>query len=241
MSRRYSAAASLLLAALACLPQAGLALTGQITQISGAVLARGADGQSRLLALNSVVREGDLLVTADNTFARIKWGDGGEIVLRANTQLTINAYHYEESAPARDSVVMSLIKGGFRAVTGLLTRRNAGAYKVTTPTATIGIRGTHFGLLQCNNDCANVPAPAGGPPANGLHVDVADGRIFVATQAAVVDFSVGQFGYVQSEVLAPVQVPESQGIRVTLPPQAVNPAIQGGTVGTGNHLECTIR
>ena len=241
MSRRYTAAASLVLAALACLPQAVLALTGQVTQISGAVLARGDDGQSRLLALNSAVREGDQLVTAEKSFARIRWGDGGEIVLRAGTQLKVNAYNYEESAPAQDNVLLSLVKGGFRAVTGLLTRRNAQAYSVTTPTATIGIRGTHFGVLYCDNDCAGILNPAGGPPANGLHVDVADGRIVLSTQAGAVEFSVGQFGYVQSGQLLPVLVPDSQGIRVTLPPQAVNPAIQGGTVGTGNHLECTIR
>ena len=241
MSRRYTAAVSLALAALACLPQAGLALTGQVTQIAGAVLARGDDGQSRLLALNSAVREGDQLVTADNSFARIKWGDGGEIVLRANTQLKVNAYNYEERAPARDNVLLSLVRGGFRAVTGLLTRRNAQAYSVTTPTATIGIRGTHFGVLYCDNDCARVLNPAGGPPANGLHVDVADGRIVLSTEAGAVEFSVGQFGYVQSGQFVPVLVPDSQGIRVTLPPQALNPAIQGGTVGTGSHLECTIR
>lgn len=241
MSSRLTAAASLALAALACLPQAGFALTGQITQIAGAVLARGADGQSRILALDSSVREGDLLVTTENAFARVKWGDGGEIVLHANTQLKINAYNYEESAPARDNVLLSLFKGGLRAVTGLLTRRNSQAYLMRTPTSTIGIRGTHFGALYCNDDCANVPAPAGGPPANGLHLDVADGRIIVATRAGVMEFAVGQFGYVQSGDSAPVQVPESQGIRVTLPPQAVNPAIRGGTVGTGNLLECTIR
>jgi hypothetical protein len=241
MSRRYSVVARLALAALACVPLAGFALDGQITQISGAVLARSADGQSRLLALSSAVREGDLLVTADNAFARIRWGDGGEIVLRANTQLTVNAYDYEESAPGRDNVLLTLIKGGFRSATGFLTRRNPQAHTVTTPTANIGIRGTHFGALFCNNDCANIPAPSGGAPANGLHVDVADGRIIVVTRAGAMEFAVGQFGYVQSEDSAPVQVPESRAIRVTLPPQAANPAIQGGTVGTGHHLECTIR
>ena len=241
MSRRYPAVASLVLAALACVPQTGLALTGQVTQISGAVLARGADGQSRILALKSAVREGDVLVTADNSFARIKWDDGGEVVLRANTQFKVDAYDYEMGTPARDNVLFSLIKGGFRAVTGALTRRNPQAYSVRAPTATIGIRGTHFGALFCNDDCANVPAPGAGPPANGLHVDVADGRIFLATTVAIIELAVGQFGYAPSGVLAPVQVPESQGIRVTLPPQAANPAIQGGTVGTGGHLECTIR
>lgn len=241
MSRRFPAAVSLALAALACVPQAAFALTGRITQLSGAVLARDTGGQSRLLALNSEVREGDLLVTAEGTFARVKWGDGGEIVLRSNTQLQVNAYNYEESVPARDSVLFSLIKGGFRAITGLLTQRNAQAYLVNTPTSTIGIRGTHFGALFCSNDCLNVPTPAGRPPANGLHVDVADGRIVVTSPVGSIELAIGQFGYVQSGVSAPVPVPQSEGFRVTLPPQAVNAALQGGTVGTGNNLECTIR
>ena len=238
MCRAVASVAALLLAVL---PQAGLGLTGEITQLSGAVVARRTDGQSRLLSLKSQVNEGDLLVTAENTFARVRFTDGAEVVLRAGSQLKIEAYRYDESKPEGDGFFVSLLKGGMRSVTGLLARRNPGKASYITPTATIGIRGTHFGALLCNDDCAGVPTPSGAPPANGLHVDVADGRIVVTSQADEREYTVGQFGYVASPTAPPVLVPPEQGIRASLPAQAARLAMQGGTVGRGNDLECAIR
>ena len=60
------------------------------------MVARRPDGGSRILSLKSAVAEGDLVITADNSYARIKWGDGGEVVLRPNTPLKIAAYTYDE-------------------------------------------------------------------------------------------------------------------------------------------------
>ena len=235
------AAVSLLILLLAALPQAALALTGQITNISGAVIARQPDGASRLLSVRSEVNEGDLLVTAENSFARIKFTDGAEVVLRPGTQLKIDAYSFEERNPNSDGFFVSLLKGGMRSVPGLLAGRNPDKARYTTPTATIGIRGTHFGALLCADDCANVPTPGGGPPANGLHVDVADGRIVVITPAGEREFSIGQFGYVASPGVIPVLVPADRGIRATLPPQALIARLGGGSVGRAGELECVIR
>ena len=227
---------------LLALPLPAIALTGQITNISGAVIARGTDGASRILSIRSEVVEGDVVVTADNSYARVKFTDGGEVVLRPGTQIKIDAYRFDERDPDRDGFVLSLLKGGMRSVTGLLARRNPGRASYTTPTATIGIRGTHFGALVCNNDCANVPSPTGNPPANGLHVDVVDGRIVVTSAAGAVEFSVGQFGYVASPGVVPVLVPAGQGIRAALPPQAIIARIGGGGgVGRAGELECVIR
>ena len=154
----------------------------------------------------------------------------------------IDAYRFDERDPDRDGFVVSLLKGGMRSVTGLLGRRNPGRASYTTPTATIGIRGTHFGALVCNNDCANVPTPTGAPPGNGLHVDVADGRIVVTSAAGALEFSVGQFGYVASPGVVPVSIPASQGIRASLPAQAIIASISGGGgVGKAGELECVIR
>ena len=227
------------LTTLAALPLAALALSGHVTNISGAVVARQPDGASRLLSMRSEVNEGDLLVTADNSYARVKFTDGSEVVMRPGSQLKIEAYRYEERNPERDGFVLSLLKGGMRSVTGLLARRNPARASYTTPTATIGIRGTHFGALLCANDCANVPSPGGGPPANGLHVDVADGRIVVTTPAGAREFSVGQFGFVASPAAVPVPVPAGQGIRATLPPQATVARIGGG-LGRAGERECRI-
>jgi len=234
-----SVALLLLLALLA--PEAALALSGQVTHLSGAVIARRPDGGSRVLSMRSEVGEGDIVITADSSYARIKWSDGGEVVLRPGTQLKIDAYKYDEAAPANDNVVMSLLKGGLRSVTGLLGRRNPGAYRVATPNATIGIRGTHFGVLFCNNDCSGITAPGGGPPPNGLHVDVADGVIVLTNAGGTQEFRVGQFGFVQTPVTPPAVVPAERGLRVVLPSQALNQTILGGSVGKGQDLECQIR
>lgn len=237
----YRAAASFAALLLALLPQAALGIVGEITHLAGTVVAHRPDGQTRILQVRSQVNEGDLLVTVTNTYARLKFTDGAEVVLRPDSQLRINNYVFSETDAAKDNAVISLLKGGFRSITGLLARRNPARAQYTTPTATIGIRGTHFGALYCSNDCANVPSPRGGPPPNGLHVDVADGRIVVTSQAGSREFSVGQFGYVASPTVLPVPVPAGQGIRATLPAQALVVSIRGGTVGRAGDLECVIR
>ena len=83
--------------------------------------------------------------------------------------------------------------------------------------------------------------PGGRPPANGLHVDVSDGAIIVSNAGGAKEFKIGEFGYVQNNQSPPVQVPPGQGTEVTLPPQALNQQILGGTVGTSSTLECAIK
>lgn len=242
--RRSPVAVSLLLSLLAvCAAGAAFAGPGEITHLSGAVIARRADGLSRILAIKSDIQEGDLLVTTENSYARIKWSDGGEMVLRPNTQIKIDAYQYEESSPQADNVVMSLIKGGLRSVTGLLGRRNPKDFKMVTARATIGIRGTHFGALLCTEkrDCENIPSPTGGALAEGLYVDVSDGEILVSNEVGTLALRVGEFGFVASSAAPPVSVPSGEGLKVTLPSAALNRLIQGGTVGKSADLECAIR
>ena len=236
----FRSAASILALLLAMLPQAAVALTGEITQLSGAVLARRADGQSRALTVKSAVNEGDLLLTAENSFARVKFTDGTELAMRPGTQVRVDAYSYEEESPESNNVALSLLKGGVRSITGLLARRNPERFSVKVLTATIGIRGTHFGALYCSDDCANVPAPSGGAPENGLHVDVADGRIVVTSQGGSLELAVGEFGFVASALAAPVQVPANRGVRVLLPAQASSGAVPGRGFGSAGDLECAI-
>jgi hypothetical protein len=240
-NRLPAASLALLLGVVALLPDAALAAAGAVTHLSGAVVARRADGQSQILSVKSEVQEGDVLATAENSYARVKFGDGTEVVLRPSTQMKINTFQFEEQRPQQDSVVLSLLKGGLRSVTGLLARRNPANFRVQAPSATIGIRGTNFGLLFCDNDCGKVAGPGGTPPANGLHVDVSDGAIVVTNAGGSQEFKVGQFGFVQNPQSPPVVVPKGQETQVTLPAQALNQQILGGTVGTSSSLECTIK
>jgi hypothetical protein len=222
-------------------PSGAWAAAGEVTHLSGAVVAQRPDGQSRILSVKSGVEQGDVVATADNSYARVKFSDGTETVLRPATQVKIEAFSFQEQRPQSDNVVLSLLKGGMRAVTGLLARRNPASFRVATPSATIGIRGTNFGLQFCNNDCGGLSSPKGGPPANGLHADVADGTITLTTQAGTLPVGVGQFAFVQSPVVLPVLVPPAEGVRIPLPPQATGPAALGGTVGKTGGLECAVQ
>ena len=170
---------------LGCLLVAGSATAGvgTVTHLSGILSAKGSAGASKVLSVKSEVNEGDLLTTETETYARVKFVDGAEIVLRPGTQLRVAAYSFQEAKPQNDSAFFSLIKGGLRAVTGLLGKRSQDKVGFTTNTATIGIRGTHFGALLCSGDCANVPNASGSAPPDGLHVDVSSGAVVVTNAA----------------------------------------------------------
>jgi hypothetical protein len=212
--------------------------TALVTHLSGILTVKRADGSTKMLSIKSEVLEGDLLTTAGETYARLKFVDGAEVVLRPSTQLKVAAYAFAESKPEADSVVLNMLKGGMRAVTGLIGRRNRDSVSFKTATATIGIRGTHFGALSCNNDCGGVPTVSGKPPENGLHLDVAAGAIVVSNQGGRQEIGTGQFGYVQSAASPPVIVPPQQGIQVTMPPNISQNSAAGRGVGKGKESEC---
>ena len=195
---------------------------GQVTHVSGAFMATAPNGSSRILAPNSAVNEGDTLSTATNAYARVKFSDGGEVTLRPGTQLQIEAYRFQERQPQGDSFVMNLLRGGLRSVTGLLGKRRPESYRMNTPVATIGIRGTHYGALFCQGNCAGLGA-GGSTPKDGLHVDVAEGAVALTNQGGQTVLTQGSFGYVPSVQAPPQQVPPSQGITVTAPVSSAKP------------------
>jgi hypothetical protein len=225
-------------AGLFCIPVAHAATAGQITHLSGTLSAKKPDGSSKLLAIKSDVLEGDTLTTEAETYARIKFNDGGEVVLRPGTQLKVESYSYNAAKPESDNIVMSMFKGGLRAVTGLIGKRSREKVTFATETATIGIRGTHFGALLCQNDCGGVPTTGGTPPANGLHVDVTTGAITLTNKAGSIQLNPGQFGFVANANTPPVPVPPQQGIQVTMPSSISKDKAGGKGIGKGDDSEC---
>jgi len=216
-------------------------VVGQVTHLSGTLIAKRADGTTKVFSVKSEVEEGDTLSTEQDTYARIKFVDGGELVLRPGTQLKVAAYSFNRAKPAADNVFLNMLKGGMRAVTGLIGKRNHNAVSYGAVTATIGIRGTHFGALICQNDCGGIPTVSGKPPENGLHLDVASGAIVVRNAAGQQVINAGQFGFVQSANTAPVIVPPSQGIQVTMPSSISQNNSSGRGIGKANSSECTVQ
>lgn len=213
----------------------------EVTHLSGILSAKKPDGSSKVLAVRSVVEEGDVLTTEKGTYARMKFRDGGDVVLRPNTQIKVENYSFEEAKPETDGALLSIFKGGMRMVTGLIAKRNRDKISVRAPSATIGIRGTHFGALFCyQENCADIPTASGLAPADGLHVDVASGAITLTNSAGTAEFTAGQFGYLADGNALPELVPPERGIRVTMPSSIA--ANRGGDgLGGAGALECAVQ
>lgn len=223
--------------------QAAAQAVATVTHLSGILTARYPDGSSKLLSIKSGIDRGAILVTEKNTFARLKFNDASEVVLRPGSELRVDEFNYEENSPAADSLALSMLKGGMRAVSGLIGKRNRDAVKYTTPTATIGIRGTHFGALFCNADCSDIPTIDGSVPADGLHVDVAQGAIQLTNAAASIPVNMGQFGFVASGSSVPVLVSPERGVQVTMPASISQnkESTAGGMAQTTNESQCVAR
>jgi hypothetical protein len=232
-----AAAVALALGVLAGAARADVA--GSVVSLAGTVVARTPGGAQRLIASKSDVMEGELLATAADSFARVRFRDGTEISLRPNTQMRIEAYRYDGAKPAEDNVFLNLLKGGLRAITGAIAKRNPNAYRMDAVTATIGIRGTHYGALICQDDCAGLTRPDGSPLQNGLHMDVEEGCIAATNEVGRQAYCRGQFAYVPSKVQLPEFIPPNLGIRIPVLEQTrpFGPPIPGEP---GAPQECVI-
>lgn len=216
-------------------------VVGTVGNLSGVLTARHPDGNVRIMASKSEVLQSDTLMTQANTYARIKFVDNAEIVLRPSSELIVKSYQYDANKPANDKVSMVLFKGGMRALTGLVGKRNHDAVSFDTPAATIGIRGTNFGALFCQNDCGGVPTASGTPPANGLHVDVSQGAVVLTNPGGSKVFSAGQFGYVANMNTPPVVIPPTRGVPLTMPLSISKNAPSTGSISNAQGNACIVQ
>jgi hypothetical protein len=183
---------------------------GTITHLSGLVSVRLADGRIVPGAPGVKVTQGDTAITGAGGYVRIEMSDGGEMVLRPNAALKIEAYSFEPGKPESDSFIFSMLRGGLRTVSGLISKRgDKDAYKLRTATATIGIRGTQFDLRVCQADCGTL--------ADGTYVAVKSGAVQAANTAGNQLVSSGQVAFVPP-ILPPIILPRDPGVGFTPPP-----------------------
>lgn len=152
------------------------------------------NGVAVKLSRGAEVQSGDTLRVGDASNMQVRFTDESITALRSNSEFRIDDYKFESGTNVGKSF-FSLLKGGMRAITGLIGHFNRDNYGVKAQTATIGIRGTHYVLAQCSNDCFNKD---GSKADNGLFGGVTDGRISVSNQAGEQEFGKNEFFHVPS-------------------------------------------
>jgi hypothetical protein len=186
--RMMSAATAGLLAILAATQASAI---GRLVLVDGTVNVRSADGSTRTARQGETVNSGDSITLAVGR-AQVRFDDGGWISLEPRTDFRVDEY----GRIPTDNIVLALLKGSVRAVTGALTAAAPRNYRLRTPVAYIGIRGTSFLVTFCQQSC-DVP--------DGLYVTCGDGQIYVENEFGELDLSPGMTAYVANARTAPVE------------------------------------
>jgi predicted CXXCH cytochrome family protein len=130
--------------------------------------------------------------TGDKSYAVLKFKDGQTVTMQANTALHIKEYPYYSKKDGNVNIVISDFTGGMRINTGLIGQRNQKAFQLSTPNATIDIRGTEFMVATINNN---------------LYGQVISGSVSMSNEAGVVAFNAGQTGLAASRNTLPLAIP----------------------------------
>ena len=101
------------------------------------------DGESIPAAVGSIVRQGDVLRTAEGASAGVMLKDDTRVALGPNSQVALDQFAFNANTN-EGTLFVSVLKGTLSMISGLLVKANPQRVGVKTPTATIGIRGTEF-------------------------------------------------------------------------------------------------
>lgn len=126
---------------------------GEVEFSHGAAVAQLPGKLPRTMGKGLSLEEGDRLTTADGATAIIKLQDGTRLTLRPNSEMIMQNYRFGGAQQEDNSMVMQLLRGGMRAITGLISKGSPNAAKIQTSTATVGIRGTDFDARLCGPEC----------------------------------------------------------------------------------------
>ncbi len=116
------------------------------TSVTGTAQVQTGSASPRLLRQGDEIQQGDTVMTGPASAAVLKFDDGQVAALTANSRMTVTAYQYNPETGG-GNVLLSLIGGGMRAITGLIGKRSPSQVAYRAATATIGIRGTDAVLV----------------------------------------------------------------------------------------------
>jgi FecR protein len=147
---------------------------GQVATVQGtATVTRGSGAAATPLQVNDPIFKNDALATGIDSALGVTFDDETTFSLSANTRILVNEFVYQEGGTA-NAASFNVAVGTAAFVASLVAK--TGDMKITTPTATLGIRGT-TGVVDVPQGGAGGAGDAGGEePRIKLYPDT-DGHV----------------------------------------------------------------
>lgn len=193
------------------------AIAGRVQFVHGTVQQTTATGVTHAIKKGEAVNEGDTLVSAVGAYAQIRMEDGGMVAMRPDTKLKIDRFTFDGQEDGTERSYFSVFKGGFRAITGKIGKKNKVNYRITTPATTIGIRGTDHETFVVTPDSSLAATTA-----IGTYNKVNLGETSMTTEKGSIFVLPNQMGFVG----APDQMPHLLPVNLNIFTVAAQPGPQ---------------
>lgn len=137
---------------------------GQVSLLIGEATVVHADGSRQALRRGAPILVGDRVETSANGHVHVRFIDNGYVSVRPESIVEVQAYRYDAQHPQQSEVRLKVEQGTSRSISGGATEVDKTRFRLNTPIAAIGVRGTDF-IVQSD--------------PSGVRATVSDGAIVV--------------------------------------------------------------
>jgi hypothetical protein len=134
-------------------------VAGEITFASGEVRIGKSNGKP--VDVGTKINEGVALETGADGHLHIKFIDGGILILRPNTASVVENYSLNSANPSQSRMRIVVLHGTVRSVTGAGAKATPGQFRLNTPVAALGVRGTDF-MVYTDQQTTRAQVTSGG-------------------------------------------------------------------------------
>lgn len=117
---------------------------GEVTMVLGKAYIEGPERSREALKPGSAINVSDTISTESNGHVYVRFTDGGLVSVRPGSRLDVVRYDYDAARPEQSSVKFNLQEGVTRSISGDAARSARQRFRLNTPIAAIGVRGTDF-------------------------------------------------------------------------------------------------
>ena len=122
----------------------GAAMVGEATLVIGVAKVISADGVERSVERGSAIRVGDRIETGAGGHVHLRFVDGARLSVRPASRLQVENYSRASDASALTAIKFRLDEGVVRSITGAWGEAERDRFRLNTPVAAIGVKGTDF-------------------------------------------------------------------------------------------------
>ncbi len=224
---------------LAAAGAAGAAATavGEVSLAIGVSRLIDGNGHASRIVRGMAVHAGDRIETEQGGHAHLRFVDGAFVSVRPGSRLVIETYSYDAARPQDSAIRFRLEQGVARAISGKGAEAARERFRLNTPIAALGVRGTDFVVLT-EPDRVRVAVYSGAivltPLGEGCRADALGPCATAASRTLSADMGQVMLEF-QRQQVAPRIVP----INGMPPPDRLNPPApeepRGGARG-GAHI-----